>query len=538
MKHKLMRDRVGLQKPPLFLPDLYQGFRSELLGLLDEDTSFKANYLKDVFESKLTDGSMSDPADIRRSRAITKWLETEKKNLTTNVRLMHSYDEDEVILLDDKSITYGRITSLARHFIASTIGTTVDLDLLRGSFSGGASTSIKRGVGTVARKFQDGTNITDMAIMPYMQMARMAKLLPHDLKPVKGNVLFTVEKSSTIDRVACKEPELNMYCQKAVGDFFRRSLRRKGIDLNDQKINQDLARLGSIDGSLATLDLSSASDSVTKQIVIELLPLDWTLLLFDLRSPFTCVDGIWHENEMISSMGNGFTFELESLIFWALIKATMSALAVRGTVGVYGDDLICPSGLSEHLITVLNYFGFSINEKKSFWTGSFRESCGKHWNSGLDVTPFFVKSVPLTVPEWCNLLNSLRRWAHSISGICDPRYYDLWRRYSEHIPKSLHGSKDMNRSDALVSLTTRNTCTCRPKVNKDKVTSRRYQLGAYAFWLSTSEARASGIPPLDSELDLFSFNGELVIRRKKRSTVDTLDPPGFPQEFGVSPLTR
>lgn len=533
MKHKLMRHRDRVQTPPTFLPDHYRSFRTDLIDLLDADDTYKASYLKSVFESKLTDGAQSDPPDLRRSRAIAKWLLTEEKNLATNMRLMHSYDEDEILLLGDQAITYGRIKTLARSYIAATIGHTVNFDHLSGGFSGGASTSIKRGVGTVAKKFQVGTDITSMAIMPYMQLARCAWLLPHDLVEVKGNVLFTVDKSATIDRVACKEPELNMYCQKAVGNHFRRSLRRKGIDLNDQKVNQELARIGSKDGSLATLDLSSASDSVTKQCVIELLPIDWSLLLFDLRSPYTKVDDEWHENEMISSMGNGFTFELESLIFWALVKATMTATGIRGTIGVYGDDLICPSGVAESLITVLDYFGFTINVTKSFWTGSFRESCGKHWNSGYDVTPFYVKGVPLTVPDWCNLLNSLRRWAHVYGGICDPSYYGLWLKYARHIPEALHGSKDMNRSDALVSLTRRNTQTCRPKVLQDRVTSRRFQLGAYSSWLSTNDLRASGIPLTDTAIDLFSFEGELVMRRRKGPTAGTINPPGFPQEFGV-----
>lgn len=533
MKHKLTGPRAYRKvELPNFPPALYQEFRTLLVEQLDKETAFKYSYLKSVFESKCVDLKESASPELRRSRAIAKWLAAEEKNRTTNMRLMFATDGDIISSDDDITLHYGQIREYARRFIASTIGHTVNFDDLRGSFSGGASTSIRRGIGTVARKFQEGTNITSKALLPYMQLARMARLLPHDLEIVPGNVLFTVEKNSEIDRVACKEPELNMFCQKAVGDHFRNRLRRVGVDLNDQKVNQELARIGSISGDLATLDLSSASDSVTTQIVMELLPLDWTLLLMDLRSPVTLVDGEYHENEMISSMGNGFTFELESLLFWALIRAVSYSLGTTGSIGVYGDDLIVPTGMVRHLINVLEYFGFTLNETKSFWDGSFRESCGKHWFAGQDVTPFYVKEVPKTVPQWCNLLNSLRRWAISIPGICDPDYYDLWSLFSELIPKPLRGSRDLNRNDALVSPTIRNIAVCRPRGRTDAKTERRYQLGAYACWLSTNETRSPDKPLLD-KVDLFNREDELILRRKKAG-VDTLDTPVFPQEYRVS----
>lgn len=532
MKHKLTGTRTHHKmRLPTFPPALYDDFRELLIEQLTLDDSFKCKHLLASFESKCIDLKQSASPQLRRSRAIEKWLATEEKNRATNMRLMFAEDGDVVSSSEDKTIHYGQLRDTIRRFIASTIGHTVNFDDLCGSFSGGASTSIKRGVGTIARKFQDGTNITSKAILPYMQLARMANLLPHELAIVPGNVLFTVEKNSDIDRVACKEPELNMFCQKAVGDFIRSRLRRVGINLNDQGRNQGLAYTGSVDGSLATLDLSSASDSVTTQIVTELLPIDWSLLLMDLRSPFTMVDGVQHENEMISSMGNGFTFELQSLLFWATIRAVTYLLGTTGSIGVFGDDLIVPTGAVAHLKNVLEYLGFSLNESKSFWDGSFRESCGSHWFAGQDVTPFYVKEVPKTVPDWCNLLNSLRRWAVSMPGICDPRYYDIWSLFSEKIPRPLVGSYDLNRSDALVSPTIRNVAVCRPRNRTDSSTERRYQYGAYACWLSTNEQRPLGSEISDA-VDMFNREDELVIRRRK--TLDPsfgmLDIPMFPQE--------
>jgi hypothetical protein len=239
-------------------------------------------------------------------------------------------------------------------------------------------------------------------------------------------------------------------------------------------------------GTLAMFDLLSASDSVIKQLVHHLLPIDWTLLLFDLRSPTTLVDGVSHENEMISSMGNAFTFELESLIFWALARATAYWTSTRGTLSVYGDDIIVPTGMVEPFVEVLSYSGFILNPDKSFSSGPFRESCGKHWFHGMDVTPFYVKKVPVDITDWMHLLNSLRRWTEfNGSGICDPHYFELWRKYASIVPIPLHGGRDMARRDCLVVPYVRNLSRLIRKQRHDRVSEGALQDGLYLRWCDT-----------------------------------------------------
>jgi hypothetical protein len=79
----------------------------------------------------------------------------------------------------------------------------------------------------------------------------------------ESSVYFTVPKNSTIDRSACKEPEVNMILQRALSKHIRESLKRVGIDLRDQGVNQRLAR-DALKLGLATVDLSAASDSITE----------------------------------------------------------------------------------------------------------------------------------------------------------------------------------------------------------------------------------------------------------------------------------
>jgi hypothetical protein len=230
------------------------------------------------------------------------------------------------------------------------------------------------------------------------------------LNIVESSVLFTVPKSSHIDRIACKEPEINMFLQKSVGDFIRNRLKKFGINLNDQRINQGLAR-DALRHGLATVDLSSASDSISRQLVFELLPFEWWSHMEDIRSKSVILPcGKTHILEMFSSMGNGFTFELESLIFWALTRATSRITAIRGRISVYGDDIVCPNELVKPLTHVFNWVGFVVNLTKSFWSGPFRESCGKHYHNSVDVSPFFLREPVRKKTDIIRLLNRLLEW--------------------------------------------------------------------------------------------------------------------------------
>lgn len=220
-------------------------------------------------------------------------------------------------------------------------------------------------------------------------------LLPTVFDVVEGNKVTTVPKDATKDRTIAAEPTGNIFLQLGVGKLLRSILRKRcGIDLDDQTNNQRYAKIGSETGRYATLDLKSASDTVSKELVKQLLPYEWFELLESLRSPKGRIEkGDWFEYEKFSSMGNGFTFELETLIFYALAVAVAQHLGCAGRVLVYGDDLIVPTEADQLLREVLLYCGFDVNPKKSYATGNFRESCGRHYWNGVDVTPIYQKEI-------------------------------------------------------------------------------------------------------------------------------------------------
>ena len=252
---------------------------------------------------------------------------------------------------------------------------------------------------------------------------------------VPGSRLSFVPKTVKTDRPICVEPLLNSYYQSGIGTAIRNKLRRVGCDLRDQTRNQKFAREGSLTNEIATVDLSSASDTISYMVVLNLVPLDWFELFDITRSPSFTYEGKEYPLEKISSMGNGFTFELESLIFLMLARAVCSFLKLdMASVNTYGDDIILPSSGYELLTSCLAALGFEVNEEKSFHNGPFRESCGADYYLGSQVRPLFLKSypTPASLMMWCNQLRRMD------SGQPDPIYYNWWKALKLLVPKGYY----------------------------------------------------------------------------------------------------
>lgn len=244
-----------------------------------------------------------------------------------------------------------------------------------------------------------------------------------------GNKIVTVPKNSKTDRTIAIEPGLNLWFQKGIGSMIRRRLLRVGIDLNSQKRNQQLSKISSISGHLATIDFSAASDSISIKTVEALIPPRWYTIMNLSRSLYGSINGSQLKYEKFSSMGNGFTFELESLIFWSISMAVCKYLHIdTKEVSVYGDDVIIPVSAVNLFREMCGIYGFSVNEQKSFSSGHFRESCGDHYFAGISCKPYFLKEVILTIDDIYLAANSIRRVSHDpVLGYCDSRFLDSWK---------------------------------------------------------------------------------------------------------------
>jgi len=467
------------------IPESVSTHITNLFREFECEGSFAAEYLKSEYLSKYLDEGVVS-GETRKRNAITKWLKAEKRNAITN-RILEYRDPGYNIL---PRVSYSSFLRFARRIISDVLGP-LDDQIVLGSYSGGASTSRRRLVSSPANKFTGQADTTVAASVFVDIIYREAPLLRQFgvfdyLNDVEGSVLFTVPKKTDIDRCACKEPDVNMYLQKGVGSHIRKRLRRFGLNLNDQSINRGLAAKGASDNSLATLDLSSASDTITIGCVEALLPTEWFLYLDDIRSHNVKVDGVYHRMEMFSSMGNGFTFELESLLFWALARTTLYFEGVSGIVSVYGDDIICPSEGADMVSWVLTEFGFSVNPEKSFITGPFRESCGGHYHLHEDVTPFYLKRKATHLTDVIRVANQLRQWA-----MADParRYllpstYDMWTKLASFVPRDLWGGYDYAVDTILVSPHIPNKQLMRLSDEKSEP-----QVGSYLHWHNSNWKR-------------------------------------------------
>lgn len=251
-----------------------------------------------------------------------------------------------------------------------------------------------------------------------MEHSRFAE---RGLRVVTGSRLSFVPKTTKISRTICTEPILNMMFQKGIAKVLESRLRAYfGIDLSTQPIkNSALARVGSQSGEFGTIDLSSASDSISKSLCKEILPSRVFDLLMRCRCPSTVKpNGEVLELHMISSMGNAFTFPLQTLIFAAVVAAVYKAYGVKlekpshalGNFAVFGDDIIVQARCYNRVCKVLSLLGFSVNSDKSFNEGPFRESCGHDYFHGHDVRGVYIKHLR-DANDCYSAINRLVRWS-------------------------------------------------------------------------------------------------------------------------------
>lgn len=213
-----------------------------------------------------------------------------------------------------------------------------------------------------------------------------------------SKVIF-VPKSYKSFRTISMEPATLQYFQQGVWKEIEKlvisnSYLRNHIDFRDQVRNQRLAKEGSINRNYATIDLSSASDSVSYELVKKLFKGTWLYrYLISCRSRETLLpDGNRVLLKKFAPMGSALCFPVETIIFAAICEHVTRIRNISGKYSVYGDDIIVPTQCVVPLISILTCLGFSTNLSKSFTSQDcwFRESCGTEYCDGYDVTPLRI----------------------------------------------------------------------------------------------------------------------------------------------------
>lgn len=238
---------------------------------------------------------------------------------------------------------------------------------------------------------------------------RNALFVPYRGVP-RVSELRCVPKSMTSNRTISMEPTTLQFLQQdvfaALDDYFKDHPEVR-VDLHDQDASRRLCSFGSSDGSYATIDLSSASDSVTLGLINQLfgqLPMHYPLVA--LRSTHTHVSDdkdidVQVELKKYAPMGSALCFPVECMVFSIACEAAVRRCTGRRSrkfdYRVYGDDIVIRSEYVRELLAILEQLGFCVNKSKSFYDvpsldetahyGVFREACGIEAINGKEITP-------------------------------------------------------------------------------------------------------------------------------------------------------
>jgi hypothetical protein len=412
-----------------FLERVFDRATGVLLDVPDVDSIFALRQLTLMF------GKISvDCSDARRQRAIDKYIECEQevrdvdstlpdsslRELGDMAHLLYGNLFDEV----DRKVDNGEL--IPRHGPGKTA------DRLEGNLKFDQSVWPNR----LDAVFPYGEYAVPNPRYNYLQSYALF-LEPGAEIPAR---VVTVPKTLKTPRIIALEPTAMQYMQQALMQPFVECLERRTtnslyyrdktnvvygmIGFTDQEPNQFLARKGSLHGDLATLDLSEASDRVSNQHVLEMMRRFPRLseAVQATRSRKADVEGEVIDLAKFASMGSALCFPMEAMTFLSVIflgiqdslnrrLTRRDITSFRGCVRVYGDDIVVPVDHVRSVIRRLELYGYKVNSHKSFWTGKFRESCGKEYYGGEDVSVSRVRrlfpSSQIGVSEWNERVISL-----------------------------------------------------------------------------------------------------------------------------------
>lgn len=290
--------------------------------------------------------------------------------------------------------------------------------LMEGRFSNGVSAN---GSKTLYEKYREWCELTpgyqDNLMYPVWRYGFHDYGERDDIDYVKA---VAVPKSYKTPRIIAEVSAKCQFFQQGIRKWLLHFLERNNysdfIILDDQTINQEWSRLGSIYGTYATIDLSSASDSISRHLAKKILPYGWFDVIEEFNPPFIMVNGKKEKRNILLTSGSGDTFVVESIIFLAIAFSAWEYVQIMCpdtaylAPRVYGDDLICDSRCYDTTRDFLQKLGFTVNESKSFSDGRYRESCGAEWFCGLDTaTKYFPrKAYDESSPEFLEGLIALQ----------------------------------------------------------------------------------------------------------------------------------
>nr|QDH90726.1 MAG: RNA-dependent RNA polymerase [Leviviridae sp.] len=383
---------------PRFLGGFFARVFDRSSGLLLDDPCIES--IRALRQLTLMFGKMElECSPARKSNSLRRYIECEQE--------VRRFDSN---LSDRKIREFTRMSNM----LFGKIFTRVDRDIYYGkiipkhgpgSTADGLTSNGKFNQAVWTNRLEDSGLAAGENLLPnwsfYDQLGGVDFLEPGAEVPVKVTL---VPKTLKTPRVIAMEPACMQYMQQAVlssflRHFYRDDFLSKVIGFDDQLPNQELARQGSLDQRTATLDLSDASDRVSNQLVRSMFS-RWPHLFAAVdatrsRRAVVPASGT-HRLAKYASMGSALCFPVEAMVFTTVIflgiqrslntsLSRQDLIDLVGSVRIYGDDLIVPVDHVTSVVRMLEHFGAQVGTSKSFWTGKFRESCGREYFNGHDV---------------------------------------------------------------------------------------------------------------------------------------------------------
>lgn len=246
--------------------------------------------------------------------------------------------------------------------------------------------------------------------------------------------LMFVPKSYKSYRSISEEPATLMWYQQGFKRNLDKYLARSSCcpiryhyDSEHPEFNRDLAQCGSEWGTMCTIDLHAASDSVTWSLVQSwfhdtcLYPMFVTTRSRETLLP----SGDRLTLKKFAPMGSALNFPVEVIVFSAIVECAIRACGGDPTVSdyrVYGDDIVVEKEYVTAVMQRLTQNGFVVNHEKSFFRDgqhTFRESCGGHYVDGYDVTPFRISRKFEGLKPSCHHPSQIQNLIELANGLAD-----------------------------------------------------------------------------------------------------------------------
>lgn len=362
--------------------------------------------------------------------AIHSFFECEEANSETNKRFLLGQVSSPLIYRTNQ-------------ILIDLLGDFSELDYAQNLRFGPGSSSTCRGLSaTLAHKLESDILCTPRSQEILDRTFRHFYQYYYRLKPIvataTSNSFLTIPKTFKERRGICIGQHGNIIGQLALGSLYRRKFKRfvnldRAADFHRKLVKEKWSEI-------ATIDLRRASQMISRRAVQAVWPEQWLSVMDDLREEYTNLYGILNYNQHYSAMGNGFTFEMESVLFYSLCKAAMQNKGLKWNyLSVFGDDIIVDKECAEVVIEALVEFGFEINQDKTFIDGPFKESCGMDTLRGHEVRPIFLRNYSdgKILELKYKLANSVLRMAsNSCSHLClDGSFYRTWISVIRSIPE-------------------------------------------------------------------------------------------------------